>query len=226
MGRWLSPDWSAKAEPVPYAKLDDPQSLNLYAYVRNNPMIRFDPDGHAGKDWCAGSGAGSLACGVQTAWNNAHGIVNNALNKAGSYFYAKGGNGTGLGVNDVKVGPVKVDIIQRKGQDVTRTTDGKKVENVNEVGVKVGLGGIKVGLSRTTTQEEGQAPKTEWVPGFSIGKFEGENAQVGLGFGGCVFVCGLGEVGVRADKVLQDVSDFVKSAPADPNDPIPYIGLR
>ncbi|MES2394020.1 MAG: RHS repeat-associated core domain-containing protein [Acidobacteriota bacterium] len=29
MGRWVSPDWSAKEEPVPYAKLDDPQSLNL-----------------------------------------------------------------------------------------------------------------------------------------------------------------------------------------------------
>ena len=33
MGRWLSPDWSAKEEPVPYAKLDDPQTLNLYGYV-------------------------------------------------------------------------------------------------------------------------------------------------------------------------------------------------
>src|SRR5665213_3158844 len=30
MGRWLSPDWSAKEEPIPYAKLDDPQTLNLY----------------------------------------------------------------------------------------------------------------------------------------------------------------------------------------------------
>ena len=37
-GRFLSPDWSAKAEPVPYAKLDDPQSLNLYQFVRNNPI--------------------------------------------------------------------------------------------------------------------------------------------------------------------------------------------
>lgn len=46
MGRFLSPDWAAKIEPVPYAKLDDPQSLNLYAYVRNNPLTRFDPDGH------------------------------------------------------------------------------------------------------------------------------------------------------------------------------------
>ena len=46
MGRWLSPDWSAKAEPVPYAKLDDPQTLNLYAYVTNNPLTRRDVDGH------------------------------------------------------------------------------------------------------------------------------------------------------------------------------------
>ena len=46
IGRFLSPDWSAKAEPVPYAKLEDPQSLNLFAYVRNNPLISIDADGH------------------------------------------------------------------------------------------------------------------------------------------------------------------------------------
>src|ERR1700743_1257181 len=47
MGRFMSPDWAAKAEPVPYAKLDDPQSLNLYSYVRNNPLSNRDLDGHA-----------------------------------------------------------------------------------------------------------------------------------------------------------------------------------
>jgi len=36
-------------QPVPYADLNDPQSLNLYAYVRNNPLSKVDPDGHA--DW-------------------------------------------------------------------------------------------------------------------------------------------------------------------------------
>lgn len=46
MGRFMSPDWSAQAEPVPYAKLDDPQSLNLYSYVGNNPLSGVDPDGH------------------------------------------------------------------------------------------------------------------------------------------------------------------------------------
>jgi RHS repeat-associated protein len=49
--RFTTPDWSAKAEPVPYAKLDNPQSLNLYAYVGNNPMIRIDVDGHCWPNW-------------------------------------------------------------------------------------------------------------------------------------------------------------------------------
>ena len=46
MGRFMSPDWSAKAEPVPYAKLDNPQSLNLYTYALNNPLRNVDKDGH------------------------------------------------------------------------------------------------------------------------------------------------------------------------------------
>lgn len=48
LGRFMSPDWSANADPVPYAKLENPQSLNLYSYVLNNPFSRTDPSGHAG----------------------------------------------------------------------------------------------------------------------------------------------------------------------------------
>jgi RHS repeat-associated protein len=50
MGRWLSPDWSAKEEPVPYARTNEPQTLNLYAYVGNNPTGGVDPDGHKDGD--------------------------------------------------------------------------------------------------------------------------------------------------------------------------------
>jgi hypothetical protein len=31
---------------VPYADLTNPQSLNLYGYVTNNPLSDVDPDGH------------------------------------------------------------------------------------------------------------------------------------------------------------------------------------
>jgi hypothetical protein len=63
MGRFMSPDWSAKAEPVPYAKLDNPQSLNLYAYVNNNPLRMADKDGHSA-DACANSSAQSCSVSV------------------------------------------------------------------------------------------------------------------------------------------------------------------
>ena len=45
-GRFLTPDWSATPEAVPYGHFETPQSLNLYAYVKNNPITDVDVDGH------------------------------------------------------------------------------------------------------------------------------------------------------------------------------------
>ncbi len=42
-GRWLSPDPGG----VKIVKLDDPQTWNMYAYVRNNPTTLTDPTGLA-----------------------------------------------------------------------------------------------------------------------------------------------------------------------------------
>jgi RHS repeat-associated protein len=53
LGRWVSADWSATPVPVPYADFGDPQSLNLYGYVRNLPTVRRDEDGHCVGDDCA-----------------------------------------------------------------------------------------------------------------------------------------------------------------------------
>jgi RHS repeat-associated protein len=50
LGRWVSADWSAAPVPVPYADFADPQSLNLYGYVRSVPTTRFDVDGHCQQD--------------------------------------------------------------------------------------------------------------------------------------------------------------------------------
>jgi len=46
LGRFMTPDWAARPTTVPYAVFGDPQSLNLYNYVRNDPLSRADGDGH------------------------------------------------------------------------------------------------------------------------------------------------------------------------------------
>jgi hypothetical protein len=70
----MTPDWSAKVVPVPYANLNDPQSLNLYGYVRNNALSKADLDGHC--FWCKETWvkvvelAQGIACECQSADQN------------------------------------------------------------------------------------------------------------------------------------------------------------
>ena len=45
-GRWLSADWSNVPVPVPYANLTNPQTLNLYSMVSDDPETAADLDGH------------------------------------------------------------------------------------------------------------------------------------------------------------------------------------
>jgi RHS repeat-associated protein len=47
LGRFMQPDWSRDPDPIPYADYENPQTLNLYQYVENNPLNAWDPDGHA-----------------------------------------------------------------------------------------------------------------------------------------------------------------------------------
>jgi RHS repeat-associated protein len=61
MGRFLSPD-----EPFADFDPENPQSWNLYGYVRNNPLINTDPDGN---DCVNGSNAANGSILVQTTQN-------------------------------------------------------------------------------------------------------------------------------------------------------------
>jgi RHS repeat-associated protein len=63
MGRFMSPDWSALPRAVPYASLENPQSLNLYGYAGNNPLSKTDPDGHCYVD---GESHGGVWCLLHT----------------------------------------------------------------------------------------------------------------------------------------------------------------
>ena len=69
IGRFSSPDWASKPEAVPYSSLDNPQSLNLYTYVLNNPLSHADADGH-----CDQNGQN---CSV---WDHVAGAVGGVLN--------------------------------------------------------------------------------------------------------------------------------------------------
>lgn len=48
-GRWLSADWSSVPVAIPYANLTNPQTLNLYSMVADDPESFADLDGHCGQ---------------------------------------------------------------------------------------------------------------------------------------------------------------------------------
>ena len=89
MGRFLSPDWSAKVQPVPYAKLGDPQTLNLYSYVGNNPLVRTDPTGHfdckGGADFCFKQNMAAFELHAAGNTNSALHDVSKTLGKFGDH---------------------------------------------------------------------------------------------------------------------------------------------
>jgi RHS repeat-associated protein len=63
-GRFMTPDWDAAPTTVPYADFGNPQSLNLYTYVGNNPITTFDTDGHC---WPIGECAAQIQNAVDRA---------------------------------------------------------------------------------------------------------------------------------------------------------------
>src|SRR5580704_18139758 len=66
LGRFMTPDWAAKPTSVPYANFGNPQSLNLYSFVENNPTTLGDPDGHV--PW--GFGGLGADCPTDNCQNN------------------------------------------------------------------------------------------------------------------------------------------------------------
>jgi RHS repeat-associated protein len=72
MGRFTTPDWAATVTPVPFADFGNPQSLNLYAYVKNNPVTIGDRDGHCGEPITFTICAGVVVLGIEAIYNHFH----------------------------------------------------------------------------------------------------------------------------------------------------------
>ncbi len=84
-GRFLSADWSSTPTPVPYANLTNPQTLNLYAMVSDNPESFADLDGHMWmppEGGCADSAPGS--CSAQSNTQTAAAAQNQTVQSANS----------------------------------------------------------------------------------------------------------------------------------------------
>lgn len=64
MGRFMTADWSAIPAPVPYANFSNPQTLNLYAIVSDNPETFADLDGHFSAITAPTAGGGMDLTGV------------------------------------------------------------------------------------------------------------------------------------------------------------------
>lgn len=87
MGRFSSPDPSG----LMYADPTNPQSLNLYSYVLNNPLTGTDPTGMAYCQWDDGSHDDSANTGVDGAVNSG----TDCTNAGGTWSHADGLNDDG-----------------------------------------------------------------------------------------------------------------------------------
>lgn len=88
----MTPDWDAKPISVPYASFGNPQSLNLYSYVKNDPTTTRDLDGHCGDAIVCGAEIGGtigtfVEPGGGTAVGATAGIVVGAVIDAGLAGY-------------------------------------------------------------------------------------------------------------------------------------------
>jgi RHS repeat-associated protein len=116
LGRFTTPDWSAKEDPVPYATFSDPQTLNLYAYAANNPITHEDIDGHMNYVgfWCLGAQTqAALALDKQAATAQAKVRAQEAKKKAiqttaNVVYNETSGFGVAPGVHDGRVAEATV----------------------------------------------------------------------------------------------------------------------
>jgi RHS repeat-associated protein len=89
MGRLMSPDWSEQPDTDPYSEFENPQTLNLYSYGHNSPLVYNDPDIH------------------DVSVCDSNGKCNTVSNEA--YTAAQKGNNSGLNVRHlIRLGRMSV----------------------------------------------------------------------------------------------------------------------
>jgi hypothetical protein len=188
----MSPDWADKPEAVPYSDLHNPQSLNLYAYVSNNPLSRADFDGHnwlnklgnlftEASCWCEGAEAAASAKRNQEQADafmrqNAQYVVTATILTTGIYGASIGPTApeSAEGAADVEAGSGWVKVGRWMSQD--------ELANMKSSGVaqeSADLGGSRVALPADASAYKG-APSGSVYVEYEIPA--GSAKQVGSGW--------------------------------------------
>jgi hypothetical protein len=197
--------------------LDDPQSLNLYSYLQNNPLGGVDADGHDSFHLCTGAEQGAGVCSggdvltEQAAQQTAQ--QQSPLSRFLSYFYMKGFKGSDKENSyeiKVKILGATVQAGSKEGTQVTRHFGGSKEETkiTSDIHGKITIAGFTFGAERTVSNGN-----TEWSPILGRKDIESSGGQVGVGTGLCFSVCGQFEVGIEAGKIYNDYKNFVTDHP-------------
>lgn len=112
--------------PLPYADITDPQTLNKYVYVRNNPLRYTDPDGHC--HICLGAFVGGVVGGgveirkqLYTAYKSGQ-----PVQLDGQKIFAKAANGAIFGGTVAATGGLS--LLATAGAYTTASVVGGAVE--------------------------------------------------------------------------------------------------
>ncbi|MDE1156352.1 MAG: hypothetical protein PW735_11580 [Acidobacteriaceae bacterium] len=172
MGRFMSPDWSKTPEGVPYADLSNPQSLNLYGYVLNNPLSKTDADGHWPDcsvcqtviNWLSSSHSSSASAngslGQGSASNGSLSASARAATGSASASASYGAN-TSVGA---KVSGSVASATVNEGTHSTTQMDGLTANAGANVGASVGGGkGVQVGAGASANADVLSASQTEKI---------------------------------------------------------------
>jgi len=205
-GRFLSPDWSAKVEPVPYAKLDNPQSLNLYGYMRNNPLGGVDQDGHC-PSWMQGV-CDAAKTYVQTVKKDVSDVAKSStVNVEWGVGFKFEKTGKETGANAHAGGSFHAELEKSK--------DGFKTTIKAEVDAGLKIGGVEKGREAGFAVDDKDHPKPhgyiDHETSISAGKAEvkGEPDQISIGGAGYDVVGGGVHVSASRDAVDKLVDDVL-----------------
>jgi len=104
---------------LPYADITDPQTLNKYAYVRNNPLRYTDPHGHCFWDLCIGEGVAVYVAGTAAVAGAAYLMTPQGKESARAAI-----EGTGLLIGKAADGIQSVGSFFSKDADAGRIVSG------------------------------------------------------------------------------------------------------